>query len=449
VDTVILNLESSGFQSYRVKGYNTKAQALRANYVGDVYTRCIRLTPWHVQPTSDFSTQEAIVIGAGLAGCFIAHALAKRGWKIKLLDASDKPGSGASAIRQAVLYPKFSAYRSPLLEFMLSAYLYAGPVYKRLISEFNIGQLSGMLQLAYNPREARSQASIADWLKHYPELGELVDSEGASELLGILVYQQGLFIPDSGWVDSHALCQVLMAHPNIEWCPNTDISALSYEKELWRAGQHEAETVVIANGYSLNQFSQTEHLPIKKIRGQMTAIQATEKSTSLKIPVCADVHILPAIQGKHLLGASYHPGNASVDIVPHDDADNIRKLNTLASEPIWAGTVLNSWVGVRGAFPDYLPVVGPIAHADLFKLRLAGMATDSNRWIPTTGVFYPGLYACAGFGSRGLTTIPLSTEWLAGLINREPSCLSRSLEQAISPARFLMREIIRKPQEIS
>ncbi len=53
-------------------------------------------------------------------------------------------------------------------------------------------------------------------------------------------------------------------------------------------------------------------------------------------------------------------------------------------------------------------------------------------------------FVCSGFGSRGLTTIPLCTEWLAAFINNEPSNLPRTMVQSFSPARFLRRKIIRE-----
>ena len=55
----------------------------------------------------------------------------------------------------------------------------------------------------------------------------------------------------------------------------------------------------------------------------------------------------------------------------------------------------------------------------------------------------PGLFVLAGLGSRGLTAAPLAAEILASEIMGEPSPVPRYLQQALSPARFLKRGIVR------
>lgn len=48
-----------------------------------------------------------------------------------------------------------------------------------------------------------------------------------------------------------------------------------------------------------------------------------------------------------------------------------------------------------------------------------------------------------GHGSRGLAYTPLAAEFLAALLQGEPWPLERSLANALHPARFLIRRIIR------
>ncbi|VEB37393.1 FAD dependent oxidoreductase [Legionella cherrii] len=145
----------------------------------------------------------------------------------------------------------------------------------------------------------------------------------------------------------------------------------------------------------------------------------------------------------HQLGATYELKSAESQIKSQDDRINLAKLKQLAPEIIWSDEVSNHWAGVRASTPDYLPLVGKIADAEQFLHQFAQLETNAKRWIAQSGPYYPGLYACAGFGSRGLTTIPLCAEWLASVINNEISCLPRNLQQALSPARFLRKNIIR------
>lgn len=443
------NLHAAGFIITKIKGFGRKREMIIARFMEANESVLqdkpkFRSTPWHVSTPTVVQNKKALIVGAGLAGCYMAYALAKRGWLVTLIDEQSEVGCGASGNRQAVLYPKLSAYRSPLTMFMLSAFLFASRAYSQLLEKQSIGVLSGILQLAFHDKEIAAQASLHEWLSTYPELGVLVDKQDGSEMAGIQLQSDGLFIPRSGWLDSQALCKLLSQTPGINWVPNTSVQELIFTNGQWHVGAHSAEVLVIANGYQAMQFMHTAYLPIKAIRGQMTIIASNKNSEKLKIPLCGDGHVLPVNNKTHAIGATYH--SSAMDNICHlaDDRSNLARLEKIAANLPWSNQVKSNWAGIRGATTDYLPVVGPVPKADIFKEQFLGLATNAKRWIPQAGVYHPGLFICAGFGSRGLTTIPLSAEWLAAFINDEPNFLPRSLAQALSPARFLRKELIKK-----
>jgi tRNA 5-methylaminomethyl-2-thiouridine biosynthesis bifunctional protein len=231
------------------------------------------------------------------------------------------------------------------------------------------------------------------------------------------------------------------AHVNI--VTNTRVDELKYEDSQWHVQGHSAEVLVIANGEQATLFQQTQHIPLKKIRGQMTWINSQGGSDAMIIPLCADVHILPSRNGHHLLGATYHTANEELDCYDRDDQSNLSKLSTLSTAIDWSTNVTGHWSGIRAATPDYLPLVGPVAKPDAFMHTYRGLVSNAKRWIPATTDYFPGLYLCAGFGSRGLTTIPLSAEWLASMINQEFGILPRTIVESLSPSRFMRRDMIR------
>lgn len=437
------NLQAVGFDVKKVKGFGQKCDMVvaafqRADFAVSPRTR---VTPWQSSTPRIINEKKAIVLGAGLAGCYLAHALAKRGWQVTLIDAQNEVGYGASGNTQAVLYPKLSAYRSPLTQFMLNAFLFAHRVYSQLSHQHNIGDLSGILQLAINDKEQASQISLEKWLAAYPELGVLVDQKQAAEIAGLNLRTGGLFIPHSGWLDSRALCKIFAQEEGISWVSDTEVRELVFNNEQWHVAGHAAEVLVIANGNYANQFSQTSFLPLRSIRGQMTMIRANVNSEKLKIPLCGDGHVLPANNGLHAIGATYHLDSTKQTCYETDNKSNLARLEKIPAELVWSNEVSGNWAGVRAATTDYLPLVGPVPDEQLFKTRFAALATNSKRWLSIPGVFHPGLFLCAGFGSRGLTTVPLSAEWLASLINNEPWFLPRILVQSLSPARFLRKEL--------
>ncbi|KTC93680.1 MULTISPECIES: bifunctional tRNA (5-methylaminomethyl-2-thiouridine)(34)-methyltransferase MnmD/FAD-dependent 5-carboxymethylaminomethyl-2-thiouridine(34) oxidoreductase MnmC [Legionella] len=438
------NLQTVGFQVEKIKGFGAKRAMVIAQFQKALCAnKKLRSTPWHSARHSPAANKTAIVLGAGLAGCYTAHALAKRGWQVNLIDASDRVGQGASGNRQAVLYPKLSAYRSPLTQFMLTAFLFASREYQQLLKNQSIGQLSGLLQFAFNERERAAQESLSSWLAAYPELGMLVDAQQASSITGIELAAGGLLIPKSGWIDSQALCQLLHKTPGIHWIPNTFVPELIFKEGKWQAGESSAEILVIANGYQAKQFMQTNHLPLKTIRGQMTMIASNKHSAKLKIPLCADGHVLPEQEGMHAIGASYQLESVNKEIDFADDLANLNKLTKIPAAIPWADEIKNNWAGIRAATTDYMPLVGAVPDSELFSSRFSSLASNSKRWISEPGLYLPGLFLCAGFGSRGLTTIPLCAEWLAAHINNDPNFITTSMTQSLSPARFLLKAIIK------
>lgn len=437
------DLALAGFNYEKIRGYKRKNEMLIGVFnTAPPSQHKKRITPWHHYP-SKLNSKQAIVLGAGLAGCYSAYALAKRGWSVTLLDKASSPGQGASGNRQAVLYPKLSPHRSPLTLFMLSAFLHAHRFYSSLLAQYPIGELKGMLQLAYDRQEQASQRDLETWISNYPELGQLLSAEEASLLADLSLDKHALYVPQSGWIDSEALCAHLIKEAGIHWQPDTKVESIYYEEGQWSAAGHKAPVLIIASGYQASQFEQTAGLPLKPIGGQMTYIKENQDSDALKVPLCADGHILPAQNGVHATGATYHLGVHEASACYEDDLMNLKRLETMQPSIAWSQDIVDHWSAIRGATTDYLPLVGPVPKAKEFLARFQLLSSNARRWIPEPGIAYPGLYLCAGFGSRGLTTIPLAGEYLAALINQEPLPITRTMAQTLAPARFLRKGIVR------
>lgn len=436
-------LTKAGFKVIKTPVCGKKKEMCSGSFEAIPSSRGQRFTPWHLSSQQPHEMKKAIVLGAGLAGCHIAYALARKGWEVSLLDQAGDIAKGASGNRHAILYPKLSAFHSPLTQFMLNAYLFAVKIYRDLLKKFPIGHLGGILQLAYHEKERSHQSNLAQWLAIYPSLGKLIDNQEASMIAGIPISNSALFLPLSGFINIPALCQTLVHSDGIKWRGGSKVNQLVYADGLWHLCDEKAPVLILANGFSASFFKETAHLPLKPMRGQMTTIKASHQSLQLKVPLCADAHVLPAINGCHDLGATYHQDNDSNLAMPEDDALNLSKLSAISDQVLWSDEVVDQWVGVRAAAPDYLPMVGPVADKDRFKEQYKAMQGDPKRFIQTASDCYPGLYVAAGFGSRGLTSIPICAEWLASFIHGEPTNFTRSMMQSLSPSRFLRRELMR------
>ncbi len=375
-------------------------------------------TPWAVSTAVKPEKKQAVVVGAGLAGCFMAYTLSQRGFQVQLLDSAPHVAAGASGVAKAVLYPGLSAYRSPVSTWMLHAFLFATHSYKHWLNAGIIqGELNGILNFS-----DKTEASI---------LAARVNAKKASDLAGLAIHSEALFVRDAGWVDTRSLCKFLIDSASIDFQPNTTVDNLDLD----------ASVVVLANGTGAAAFPETVDLPLELFRGQMTGIRSNEASNALKLPLCGSGHVLPAENNMHWLGASYAQDTQDSMPRPKDNLDNLAKLAALPVSHTWSNKIISAWAGVRAKTPDYLPLVGPVPDAIEFKKRFAGLAKDANRLIAKPGAYYPGLYICTGFGSRGLTSIPLAAEHLASIICGEPAWLSHEIAETVSPARFLVKQI--------
>ena len=162
----------------------------------------MRMTPKH-----------AVIIGAGIAGCSTAYALAQRGICITLIERNAEIANEASGNPLAMLYPRLSG-DDAASEFALAGYLYSLRLYTSLALGPNNFNVCGLLQLGFNARElARIQKVAA---QHYPtHIVKPLNANEASAVAGIKIAHDALYFPEAAWVNPKALCQRLIAHKNI------------------------------------------------------------------------------------------------------------------------------------------------------------------------------------------------------------------------------------------
>jgi len=444
------NLQAAGFTIVKKKGFAQKRSMLTATFNAidpqNHHLNKMRNTPWHAAKPIVNPDNSIVIIGAGLAGSLTANALARRGCKVIVLEEQPQAALGASANRQGILYPQLSAYRSPLTVFTLQAYLFALRFYQNHLNTNVQHQFKGILQLVSNERERANRHALLTYLQHYPELARAVDAQEASRLCGIPIEEEGLFIPAAGWIDTQALCLHLLDHKNISLQTNVQVDNIQYSQEKWHIQSLQSRILILANGFKSTQYSQSSFIPMKSIAGQISYIESNAISDNLQIPICGQSLILPVRQKRHAIGATYHLAQESIPNSHQDNALNRNQLHQMLPHLSWPQAVLEHWQGVRTACPDYLPAVGAIADSKQFCEDYARLADNAKRWLSNSDHYLPGLYICAGFGSRGLTTAPLCAELLANMITHSPQVFSQNSLRAISPSRFLIRAIT-KPQD--
>ncbi len=447
-------LNAAGFKMKRTPGIGHKWEILRGVFLGwpEEAAKPAMAKPWFARPASLTSERRALVIGAGLAGCATAASLAARGWQVSLLERHAALAQEASGNPQGVLYLKLSAHGTALSQLIVSGFGHT----RRLLEHLHRGldwDDCGVLQLAFNAKEAERQAQLA---AAFPEdLLHTLDQTQAEIRAGIALQSGGLFYPEGGWVHPPALCQWQAAHPNIQILPHHDVLELRRVQGHWQAldGETllaEAPVVVLAGAAEIKRFSYSSELPLKRIRGQITRLPQTSESQALSTVVCAEGYVAPARLGEHTLGASFDFNSDDLTPTAAEHAGNLQMLEEISVDLVarlgangLQPEALEGRVAFRCTSPDYLPIVGPLADGQAFVDAYSALSKDARQTPDIPCPWLDGFYVNSGHGSRGLITAPLSGELLAAWLDNEPLPVPRAVAEACHPNRFALRRLIR------
>ncbi len=423
-------LQSAGFKVSKASGYGKKREMLFGRYQGASKDR-----------QSETKSKTVIVIGGGLAGSTSAEAMARRGYQVTLIERHTSLAQEASGNPLGVLYPRLIGGETALNTLALQGFLYTLGLLNHIKLNDEDYQQCGVLQLAFNERERKRIKTIID---EYPELVHEVNKNIASELSGIFIDHDGMFIPQAGWLNPAAFCEVLTRHPNITRLTNTEALYIEKVSEGWQVFSQqgsiaEGANLIIASAIDAQDFKQTSQCEMQSVRGQITLLTSTDNSSALKTVICTDGYLSPVRHGQHCLGATFSPNDRSTDIREVDHLSNLNMLKSLAPE--WAKTgyamqALQGRASIRATTSDYLPLAGAIL--DVAKLKDHPPRYNAQ---PSDLPWLTGLYINAGHGAKGLVNAPLCAEIIASLICNEPAPVDCKLLSALDPNRFALRAL--------
>ncbi len=435
-------------------GQYTAAAALAATSSA---TQPARQLYWHINRQAALNPpQQALVLGAGIAGCCTARALATRGYEVTVVDRHPTAGSEGSGNRQAIVYPKLSLRDELLPRINLAAMLFASRYY-RPFWEAGFGVQCGVLVLPHNEKVAAEQRQISARLKASENWVRLLQGRQLTAISGLQhTAECGLFFPQLGWLPPVDICGELLRHPKIQLLRGrverlvfVDTNKTSSFLDGADKAIAEAPIAVVASAFGCRQFAQTEFLPVAKVRGQISHLAVNSESQSLRTVLCGKGYFTPASGGQHTFGASYNPELDCSDVRQRDHRENIRQLIDTDAQlgKLFAASEiaeLDGRANFRCTTKDYLPIVGGVPDVEPMSRDFAALRHDARSSISAAGSYLPNLYIHCGLGSRGLGYAPLAAELLACEIANEPPPLERTLRLAMHPARFLIRDLKRR-----
>ncbi|EIK95668.1 bifunctional tRNA (mnm(5)s(2)U34)-methyltransferase/FAD-dependent cmnm(5)s(2)U34 oxidoreductase [Pseudomonas sp. M47T1] len=441
-----------GYKMKRIPGIGKKWEVLRGAFQGPEQAPAERVKPWFARPPRPAGERHALVIGAGLAGCATAASLAARGWQVSLLERHGEVAQEASGNPQGVLYLKLSAHGTALSQLILSGFGHT----RRLLEQLERGRDwddCGVLQLAFDDKERQRQAQLAAAFN--PHLLHVLERDEAQARAGVQLASGGLYYPEGGWVHPPALCQWQAGQPGVRVLAHHQVLELRRVDGQWQAwdGEHllaSAPVAVLCTAAQVRDMAATAHLPLKRIRGQITRLAQTPGSAALGTVVCAEGYVAPARLGEHTLGASFdfHSDDLTPTVAEHEgNLAMLEEISADLTQRLGVGQRPVEQLQGRAAFrctsPDYLPIVGPLADREAFSQAYAILSRDARQVPDAPCPWLEGLYVNSGHGSRGLITAPLSGELIAAWLDDEALPLPRAVAEACHPNRFQLRSLIK------
>ena len=344
------------------------------------------------------------IVGAGIAGASVAHALALRGWTVTVFDRQEQAAGGASGLPVGLAVPHVSADD--------------------------------------NPRSRMSRVGTQLLQQHAQHLLRPGHDWEATGVLERLREDGNRWHARACWIKPAALVCAWLAHPAIRFIGASHVASLQHSDGLWHLSDAQRvplgcfEAVVVANAMGcadLLSTVSTDGGASHAMRDKLKALQAVHGTLS-QGRYAQEIAGLPAtpVNGDGCFislddthGAQWFAGStfetdaalAANGALQH--AANMERLRHLLSIP---GTDLiealnkapvSLWSSTRCVTHDRLPLVGPVDAA-------AGS----------------GLWLSVGMGSRGLSFSALCAELLVARMGAEPLPLDFSLSRSLDVNRL-------------
>jgi tRNA 5-methylaminomethyl-2-thiouridine biosynthesis bifunctional protein len=398
------------------------------------------------------AARDAIVIGAGLAGCALVERLAARGWHVTLLERHAQAAQEASGNPAGIFHPIVTADDSFAARLSRSGFLYALSYWRDLHARaphFD-WQSSGLFVAAQNDSEFAAMRATLERLAWPAGYVELLERTQAAHHTGVMPAYGGWLFAQGGWVDPAALCRSQLAAAGTRLTRRFNCQAQRLERRAgrWHVLDHNGNTladaavVVVASAAQAPRLLAMDHLPLSAIRGQLTFLpQPPDTASELapRMPVIGDGYLLRLNNGALMTGASYDLDDTDSALRAASQHENLARLARLvpATQGRYDSAPLAGRVGFRAVTSDRMPLIGPLADEAAARANAANLNGAHLADLPRQA----GLFAALAYGSRGLVWAALGAELIAAQLDGAPWPIDSRLADGIDPARFLLRAL--------
>jgi tRNA 5-methylaminomethyl-2-thiouridine biosynthesis bifunctional protein len=349
------------------------------------------------------------IIGAGLAGASVAAALARRQWQVVVLDQGAAPAAGASGLPAGLVVPHVSADDCPL------------------------------------SRLSRAGVRLMRWhAQHLLQAGQDWDATGTLERRPEARHGlDAIWHAQAAWLKPAQMVKAWLAQDGVSFQGRAKVANIHRNGDQWHlqnaSGQllAVADRVIFANACGalplLKRIARADpgiglrldHLPtVQAMLGQLSwgCHPDSPNAAFPPYPVNGAGSVIPLVPmegaSAWFAGSTYQLDGTPTASVQENHAVNLGRLQKLwpGLEQVlaqqFADQRINAWTNVRCVTTDHLPMVGPLYAAAS-----------------------PGLWICAGMGSRGLSLASLCAEVLAAQWGGEPLPIEARLARSLRALR--------------
>ncbi len=396
-------LSRAGFVCEKRVGYGRKRHCLRACHSG----RRVHVS----RPP-----QRVAVVGAGVAGSAVAHALAQRGVSVSVLERARAPATAASGNPVAVFRPLLSRDDTAATRLTRAAFLHDLRNWPELGERLEWARC-GVLHLARDASVLERQRQALAATAPPGGYARWVDVDEARRLANWPVEAPGVFYAQAGWIVPGDLCRAWLKPAGITLRTGCEVARLEAGSDGWRLfDAHDAvldtvDAVVLANAHDAGRLAPGTAWPLHPVRGQITRLPPGSLPEVPRV-IAREGYFAPG-GGQPLVGATYDHDDLELAPRATSDQANLARLEAMlpgATAKISVAGV-SGRAALRAAVPDRLPLLGAVDGA-------------------------PGLYVAAAYASRGVVWAGLLGEALADVITGAPLPLEKNLMAALDPGRF-------------
>ena len=364
---------------------------------------------------------DAIVVGAGIAGCSSAYFLKKKGLKVLVIDRSGVAASGGSAAAGAFVSPKIGK-GSELQKLTNEAFEFSKNFYLQNFSKYFTQ--TGVIRI---PKDVEDAKKFEEYEAYNKSKRKLL-SYDELDALGIDNSYESFLFSEAGVCDAPKMCEAILEEIEYE---QYELNSLAYENGCWIIGKYCAKYLVLATGYE-NRYFDMRYMGVKGTWGSRGDY---ETKLNLNVSMHKQISISANIDGIVKLGATHEK---DVDVCIKCTGEPLKKLFKVASTMVDTSDfkLKETFCGMRSGSKDYFPLVGEVIDTHYMLETYPKIVKGAKAELKKID----NLYICNGLGGRGFVFAPLMGKMLADKIVD-----GKEVDRRVNPDRLFLKWCRKSP----